>query len=268
MKKKLLFCLSVFLLILNSCSKEDYDSSENTILPKTLTTIYPDYPDGNFVTKIIYDGNKIVSISNKSGRTDYTYDGDHILTEIKYNLTDGQKVKYTQYGYTNDSLKTVTTSLNGEETRYVYIYNNDGTIEKETYHLDNNKGKESKKTEQDILTFVNGNVVKSEFNSGGSGTDVITTSRYEYDTNNNAFKNITGLNLLLDQANFGTEISFSSANNIKRHIVFSIQAPSSNIEFEPYANTMKYEYNKKGYPTKKTTYDYAERIIEIVEYTY
>jgi YD repeat-containing protein len=268
MQKKLLYCLSVFLLILNSCSTENYDSSENTILPKTLITLYPDNPERNFVTKIIYEGNKIVSISNKSGRTDYTYDGDHILSEIKYNLTDGQKVKYTKYGYTNDSLKTVTTSLNEKETKYVYIYNDDGTISKETYDLDSNTGKESKKTEQDILTFVNGNVVKSESNWGGSGTDVLTTSRYEYDTNNNAFKNITGLNLLLDQANFGTEISFSSANNLKRHIVFSSQGPSSNIEFEPYANTMKYEYNKRGYPTKKTTYDYAERITEIVEYTY
>ena len=42
---------------------------------------------------------------------------------------------------------------------------------------------------------------------GGDKSDLVTTSVYEYDLNNNMFKNIRCLNLLLDQADFLNELN-------------------------------------------------------------
>ncbi|WP_426486228.1 hypothetical protein [Flavobacterium sp. 2] len=164
-------------------------------------------------------------------------------------------------------MKTVTKFLNGEKLRYDYSYNNNGSITKQVYNFDNTTGKESKKSEKDLITIINGNIANSE-SDWGDNYDVISTIKYEYDTNNNAFKNIRGLNLLLDQFSLDSEMSLSSNNNIKRFKVTHKQGPLSNIAFEPYWFKMEYEYNKNGYPIKKTTYDYAERITEIVEYVY
>ncbi len=269
MQKKLLYCLLVVLSVFNSCSNEEYDPSENTILPKTLKTIYSTSPSENYDTNFIYDGNKIVSIINKNGKRDYEYDSNHIIREMVYSFYKGEETKgsETLYAYENDRLKTVTKFLSGKATRYVYNYNNDGSINIETYDLDSDTGKESKKPEKEVITIMNENIVKSEYN-WGDDYDVISIVKYEYDTNKNAFKNITGLNLLLDQFSLDYETSVSSNNNIQRYYVRNIQGPSSGIIFEPHWFKMEYEYNKKGYPIKKTTYDYAERITEIIEFVY
>ncbi|MBL0735354.1 hypothetical protein JI750_00520 [Flavobacterium sp. GN10] len=270
MQKKLVCCLSVIFLVFNSCSNEEYYHSENAILPKTLKTIYPTSPSENYDTNFIYDGNKIVSITNKNGKRDYKYDGSHIVKERVYSFYKGEETKSyeTLYTYENDKLKTVAKFVNGTVIRYIYNYNNDGSITKETYDLEIDTWEETKRTGKDVITIIDGNIMKSEYN-WEDGYDVISVVNYEYDTNKNAFKNIKGLNLLLDQYSFDYEINMSSNNNMSRYYVKNIQGPSSNIIFEPHAFRMEYKYNKKGYPIKKTTYDYyTERIIEIVEYMY
>ena len=269
MRKQLSYCLLVIIFVLNSCSNEEYYPSENIILPKTLKTIYPNHPDGNFSTDFIYDGNKIVSITNKYDKRNYEYDGNHIMKEVVNSLYKGEEIKKSEtlYTYENDKLKTVTKFLNGQKTRYEYSYNNDGSINIETYNLDSKTGKESKKPEKDVITIINGNIAKSEFN-WEEDYDVVSISKYEYDTNKNALKNILGLNLLLDQFSLDGETSLSSNNNIQRYYVNHIQGPSSDIAFEPYSFRMEYEYNKNGYPIKKTTYDYTGEIKEVIEYIY
>lgn len=268
MKKQLLYYL-VILLIFNSCSREDDGLPENTILPKTLKTRYPDNSKEDFITDFIYDGNKIVSIVNKFNKRDYEYDGNHIVKETIYGLHNGEKNKSSEtlYAYENDNLTTVTKILNGQKTKYVYSYNSNGIINKDTYELDNNNGKESKKTEKELISMFYGNIIVSEFN-WGDDYDVVSISKYQYDTNKNVFKNIAGINLLLDQFNLDGEVSLSSNNNIQRFSVNHIQGTSSDIVFEPHSFRMEYEYNKNGYPIKKTTYDYTDQIIEIVEYIY
>ncbi len=269
MQKKLLCCLSVFFLVFNSCSNEEYYPSENTILPKTLKTIYPNSPSENYDNNFVYEGNKIVSITNKYGKKDYEYDGNHIVRETVYSFYKGEETKSneTLYVYENDRLKTVTKFAYGTATKYAYSYNNDGSVNIETYKLDSDTGKESKKSEKEVITIVNGNIIKSEYN-WGDDYDVISIVKYEYDTNKNAFKNITGLNLLLDQFSLDYEPSLSSNNNMKRYYVNNIQGPTSNIVFEIHSFKMEYEYNKKGYPTRKVIYDYTEEIKQVNEFVY
>lgn len=252
-------------MLLNSCSNEENNNAANLVLPKTIT--YKDQNNKIYqTTAFTYDGNKMVSVSNKFVTIDFVYDGNRIVKETQYR-DYGKSCIEKSYSYSNDSLKTVTKLLNGKETRFLYINNGHGAIKKEVYDFDNKTGKESKSDENMVLTVLNGNIVKSEYN-WGDGYNVISNSYYEYDTKNNVFKNVTGLNLLIDQFNFDDEMNLSSANNITRYKVHHIQNSKSTIVFEPSGNVMKYEYNSKGYPTKKTTYDYTGNIIEIIEYTY
>lgn len=274
MQKKLLCFLSAILLVFNSCSNDDSHIAENTILPKTIT-----YKDGNNkiyqTTTFTYDDNKIIGISGENFYINFIYEGNQIVKEIQYR-DFGEGYSEKSYRYSNDSLKSVTKLLNGKETRFLYSNNGDGTIKKETYKVDDKTGKESKSDGDDMLIFANGNLIKTVSNWGY--LPYITTCRYDYDNNISAFKNVLGLNLLLDQdlfpVNFDMKINISSANNIMKNNVFtnpepgSVLKPDEGIVFEPFLYNMHYEYNKKGYPTKKTTYDYTGEITEIIEYTY
>lgn len=272
MKKILFYFLSVSLFILTSCSNDnsDNDQDTNSVLPKAIKFINETDLSKSDITTISYDGNKIVNVLSENEKIAYTYEGDKIVNEVKYYLENGKEKMYCNllYTYENNRLKTVETVVYGEDIRYVYIYNSDGTVTIETYNLDKKSAKELKKTENKVLTFINGNLSKSVSNWGDSYDDVVTTCRYDYDTNNSAFKNVLGLSLLLDQANFGSELNISCTNNIKKVNAYSRQGPSSDIQFEPHLNTMEYKYNKKGYPIKKTTTDYTGKIIEIIEYIY
>lgn len=265
MKKHLLYSLSIVSFLLFSCSNEGYGYSEDIILPKTLNTIYPDHPEKKYVTNIVYKGNKIVIVSNKFQRIVYGYNDNRIGSEIKYTIENQQEIKLSEtiYEYENEGLKTVLQTVNGQKTKWIYSKNADGSIVKETYSFDTENKKEEN-LGHTVLTIINGNLINLVSNWGYG--DVVTCGKYEYDGNNNPFKNILGFDLLLDQEVFGLELNISSTNNLTKHNYYPIT--SGNIVFETYCNTMKYEYNKKGYPTKKTTYDYAGRILDIIEFVY
>ncbi|TDX14363.1 hypothetical protein EDB96_1100 [Flavobacterium sp. S87F.05.LMB.W.Kidney.N] len=266
MKKYLFFCLSVICFVLISCSDEEYMHSQNNIFPKTLHTKYPSAPSQNFLTTIVYDGSKILMISNEKEKIKYLYEGSYIVKETRYKLVNGREVEYseTSYEYENEDLKTVNVNLSGKVKKYVYSYKSDGTILKETYDFDNKTEKEFKNSENKILTFVRGNLTNSVFSWGFR--DIVSTSRYDYDERNNAFKNVLGFSKLLDQINFESEQNISSSNNLKKYDVKINYVPD--MIFEPCSYNMEYEYNKSGYPTKKTIYDYKGEIEEIVEYSY
>ncbi|MEN2400806.1 hypothetical protein GKZ90_0013550 [Flavobacterium sp. MC2016-06] len=267
MKKEFVCFLSAFLFILSSCSNDIQENSKvNLILPKTIKYINIEKPSESLISAITYDGNKIVSIKDKKERTDFIYENNRIVKQIKYKL-DGEKEtkhKETSYNYLDNKLYIVETFVNYKKTKYIYKYIEDNTIRKEIYDFDNDTGKESISAKNEIFTFINGNITKSVYDWGY--INLISNSFYQYDTNNNVFKNILGLNLLLDQADFGSEINISSANNMKRHVVAMEHGPE--IASEPYADNLEYVYNSKGYPIRKTTYDYAGRETEIIEYTY
>jgi len=267
--KKILYYLIALLFILNSCNSEEHEDN-NLILPKTLKVTYPGSSESDMIT-FVYDDNKIVSKTSKSERMDYSYDDNKIVKIIKYSFEKRQEIKSSEISFTykNGNLNTATIIdyVNKSKLQFIYSYKQDGIIEKENYYLDSMTGKELKNMNREILTFVNGNLQKSVFN-WESRPETTTTSNFYYDSNNNAFKNVLGFNLLLDQASFGSELelNISSVNNLKRHTESSIQGPD--IVIEPYANTMEYQYNAKGYPIKTVIYDYTERVTRIIEYTY
>jgi len=263
MKKSLFYYLPLLLLLLNSCSNDENSDNTTLVLPKKITC--KDQNNKIYQTTVFtYDGNKIVNVSNEFVSIDFVYDGNRIVKEIQ-SRDNGRIYIEKLYSYQNDKLHNLSYPHRGCE--YIYTYDNN-TITRQIHEGDN-KIRLDEDTE-DIFIGVNGNIVESKYN-WENGYDVISSSHYEYDTKNNVFKNVAGLNLLIDEVNtldFYDEIHLSSANNITRYKVDYIQGPKSTIVFEPSEYVMKYEYNSKGYPIKKTTYGYAGKIIETREYTY
>jgi hypothetical protein len=265
MKKEFSCFLAALLLVLGSCSNDIQENSkENLILPKTIKHINDGKLSESLISTITYNENKIVSIKSKKERTDFTYENDKIVKQITYNIEGNKETKYTEtaYSYLDGKLYTVDRFADDKKIKYVYIYNADGTIRKEIYNYDT--GKELKSTTNEVFTLIDGNIIKSIYDHGL--VKIISTNFYQYDTKNNVFKNILGLNLLLDQVDFSSEINISSANNIKRHVI--AMEHGSEIASEPYANTLEYTYSSKDYPIKKITYDYTGKEIQIIEYTY
>lgn len=265
MKKTLCF-FGALILTITSCSTNDNDSgtAETAILPKTVKFSKPDYPSENTTSTIIYTGNKLVNITDKERRTDFTYEGNVIVKMIEYDVTNGDKEEEESYSYTNGKLTSTLYARNftskypfGQyKGRYTYTYNLDGTVKKETYSINAATGVESKDDYSEIYTFQNGNLVKLVATDQSSGLSSVRTSLYEYDAKNNPLKNVLGYNLLIDTGD-------CSVNNLTKHSYsYSGNAAS-------YSYKTVYEYNDKGYPTKATLYmQDGVAVSEIMEYSY
>ena len=268
MKKQL--CLFVVAaLTLASCSNDD-NNAENTILPKVLKYTDIDYPSDNATYSSTYNGNKIVSVKDEAGRTDYTYDGDLIVKEVNYDTESevGKDVKSDEvvYTYANGKLVGELSSEGfsaefpaGEyKIRRVYTYNADGTVKAEKYNT-NSTGVEQKSNYVEVLTFANGNLVKSV--ETNSEFDSVFTAVYEYDAKNNPLKNILGFNLLIGHSE--GEGSVSSVNNVVKYTASN----SVNTESNVYKRELIYDTN--GFPTKITSYKKDGTTIDRTnEYTY
>lgn len=230
--KKTITLLSVFLLTIVSCTKDD-DTSQNQqktiLLNKIITT------DGsNTQTGIItYDGNKISEITySHDQKYIYTYTGDQITKVTNYEGTT--MVGTIDYTYENNNLRSsiqnyinksagVTTN---HKLRTVYTHNSDGTIIGERYSTDPKTAIETK-TNSSIYTFANGNLIKeiSTYTYFIGTTNITTkeTSVYEYDNKKNPSSNILGLN----------KIEFSdtsSSNNIIKRTINS-ESTTDGIHF-------------------------------------
>nr|WP_294783174.1 hypothetical protein [uncultured Flavobacterium sp.] len=263
--KSSFFYLLALLFLLTSCSNDSSNDS-TVILPKSLKVSYPGESSRTYSTDFVYDGSRIVSISDKFEKIEYEYDGNKITRAIHFKFDDRQQIKTSEilFTYQEDKLSTVEKFSEGKMVKYVYVYNSDGTIKKQAVSTNENKI-DPQEAEYEIFSFAEGNLTKGVSSSGNSW-GIVSTFRYQYDTNNNAYKNILGYNLLLDQGDFGFEINTSSTNNLKMYNLSSKGDPD--FVFEPFANSMIYQYNSKGYPVKKTIYDYTEKAIQVIEYFY
>ncbi|MET3026255.1 hypothetical protein ABXT06_06235 [Flavobacterium sp. UW10123] len=219
------------------------------------------------VTNLVYDGNKILSISNKNKRNDYQYEGDKIVKEIQYNYESGKEVKIleTSFTYENDKLIVVNKISERIQFKYLYSYNEDGTITREIYEVDSKTGKELKRNANEVLTFTEGNLTKRESYYVSDSVSTVETLLYRYDTSNSAFKNVSGIKYLLGEASFDSVGSFSPINNLKETIHYTTY--QSDYTINDYVSGFKYEYNKEGYPTKKIIFA-LDNLNEIIEYNY
>jgi len=221
--KKIITLLSIFLLTITSCNKDD-DNAEQTILLKKIINI----EGSNTQTGIInYNGNKISEIIySDDQKFVYTYTGDLITKIIAYE--GGTIVSTIDYTYENNNLRgsvqNYTSKSNGVSTnrklRTVYTPKSDGTILEERFSTDPNTTIETK-TANNIYTFTNGNLTKeidtyTDFN-GTINTTIKVTYIYEYDNKKNPSSTAIGLN----------KIEFSDTSSLNNIIKRTISSEST-----------------------------------------
>jgi len=266
--KKLLFLFCTVTFVLTSCSNdensspEDNPSEDNSVLPKTISYIYPNTTLGtNSTSTLKFDGNKIVSITKYDSKTKFTYNGDFIIKQevldldLQGNETKDKEVLYT---YENGKLKTrifkenITVNYpDGQYIEKVVYTHSSNLISYINYRVDKDTKAEVKSSEG-TLTYTGGNLVK-EVQIVGSLT---RTRTYEYDTKYNPLKNILGFDLLLN------EISEFGRNNV-------IKTTSISSDFPTQANYITtYIYNDNDYPGKKTSLTGGGSVEYEIEYTY
>lgn len=233
--KKLVCILSAVLLVFTSCSKDDNESSEQAapILVKKITEFKNDKPVSRDVR---YDGNKIVSITETNGfQTKFTYNGNQIVKIEKFD-DKGLSKGPVEYGYTNGLMTSYVENYDDiYKHKTKYIHNNDETVSYEQFNVNILTGVEEKFGQTGKLTFKDGNLIKAErlysiYNS---------VEIYEYDTKNSPIKNITGMNLLLDDE--------PAVNNVIKRTYTS--GSGDNIYTD--ITTYSYKYDANNYPIEK-----------------
>lgn len=267
--KKLLLLFIALNLVFTSCSNDDNSpngdtSTEDTsILPKTISYIYPSVDLGtNSKSTLTYDGNKLLSSIKDGSKTIFTYTGNVITKQEKFDVdSKGIETKDIEvvYTYENGKLKTRVTREsftakypNGEYIgKTVYTHTSNDLISYINYSINPDTQLETKSSEG-TLNYKDGNLVKDQ-----SIYDLSVSTRvYEYDTKKNPLKNILGLDLLLKETECST-------NNIVKITRTDSGLPDSHVYLTSYI------YDDNDYATKQTSLAGDGKSIEYeIEYTY
>lgn len=222
-------------MVFTSCSNDDNDSSDpaSSILVKKITEYENSLP---VFRDVLYNGNKIVSITETDGsQTKFTYNGNQIVKIEEFD-EDGLSEGPIEYGYTNGLMTSYVEKyddLYNHKTKY--IHNNDGTVSYEQFKVNISTGVEEKDGQTGKLTFKDGNLIKAERSYGKSNSVEI----YEYDTKNSPFKNVLGWNLMLDDEP-------TTNNVIKRTYTSGSDANPHTSE-----TIYSYKYDANNYPTER-----------------
>ncbi|WP_374175258.1 hypothetical protein [Flavobacterium tructae] len=235
--KKLLYLFTASLLVLTSCSNDDNNSPDpaSSILVKKI--IYVEKDGDSSFEDVVYNGNKIVSITGQDGSVyKYTYTGN-LITKTEEIDAKGVVDNTTEYSYANGKLATSIDKNTDAEFYYKtkYTHNADGTVSYDNFRGVVATGAEEEYGATGKYTFKDGNLVKLEVSYYGSETLYV----YEYDAKNYPFKNVTGLSLLLDDE--------TTVNNIVKET--STSGSGANIRTN--ITTYTYKYDANNYPTEK-----------------
>ncbi|MTH16427.1 hypothetical protein [Flavobacterium sp. LC2016-01] len=255
--KKFLPFFSALVLILNSCSSDD--SKESSVFVKKIIEV--DKNGTSYTTDFTYDGTKKnrETVTNNETKEvyymDYSYYSDGLISSVLKSNTKGYPLILTELTYNGDFLKTVlVTEFAGtkkiiKKTYYAAVLTNSYTYK--TVDVDENNNAESNAI-IGKLSIEDGKIVKDE--ATGFKT---STTLYEYDSNNNPFKNVKGVNSLL--GNF--DLGYSTYNVIK-------QTATSSVSNSPVIYSTTYTYNGKNFPTEAKQFDKDGNVESSTQYFY
>jgi len=266
MKKKLFYFLSAFVFVFTSCSNDAETNKplepSQQILPKAI--VYQSkINDETQTNTLVYNGNKILNVSRlldgKVVKTVFTYSGN-LITKTE-GFIDNVLISTTNYTYDKNKLKEAililanVSSKNGFYMKRFYTHNSDGTI---SYVIFRDYAPNIAEDGEKIMTFKDGNLVKTTTKYLGEPSYYNYVYEYKYDSKNNPLKNIVGLDLILfdggvynghDMSNGDFGINDFGLNNvIEKTTIVSSKAGS-----ETYVEKLSYTYDETGFPlTKKT----------------
>ncbi|URM35126.1 hypothetical protein [Flavobacterium anhuiense] len=232
--KKILCLLSAVAFVFASCSKDDSSDSTSSVLVKKIIDI--DIDGSSSTRDYEYNGNKIVSMTEDGLLSKYTYTGDYI-TKIEEFDTEGKVDLTTEYTYTNGKLTTSIEKNTGAKYYYktTYVHNADGTVSYDNFRGTVETGVEQEYGATGRYTLKDGNLIKLEVSYYGDERSYL----YEYDAKNNPFKNVIGLNLLLED------------ETIVNNIVKKTEISGSGTNIHTTLTTYTYKYDANNFPTEK-----------------
>ena len=217
--------------------------------PLVLSIVSTDSGGSNYVSTdtYTYDENKLESLtkSNNQSSTIYTY--YYVYTNDKvvridgytsYNSEDPAQTEQINYSYDSQGRLTSILETYSSEIRTTTVsYSSNGTITRTSGIESDNGALEI----TSIITYQinnNGNIDNLEVSDDGGGD---YTYNFEFDTYNNPFKNVVGLNLEILWFSGLTSTQLLSLNN--NCISYeTVNAPA------PFGNNYYYDYNLDGYP--------------------
>lgn len=193
--KKITLLLSVFALVLTSCSDNDDTptanptTSNSDVLIKKRIFTETGFPAET--TTYTYNGKKLVkATSDLYGYTNFTYTGD-LITKVEDYSTSNELELSKVYTYnSSDKLLTVTYKdfISNDGMKFVFTYNAGGTVSYDEYIGDVTSQPDFNGSYK--MFFQNNEVIKLE---QYSPTGVLQQTRtYTYDGKNNPYKNIIG----------------------------------------------------------------------------
>jgi hypothetical protein len=265
MKLKIItFCL-LFVTIFVSCKKEDLSKGLNTgnsnvpILSKVLVDNQSSY-------EYVYnDSNMISEVKSKFDFTINHYNNKGQLVTAEYYGNDNILSSNTEVSATALSSTTLVTSENGTKSGVItYEYNDNGQLTKTTYSLPSTTSSEysgftydsNNRISRQTMYWANietgyidysydmkGNLIKEMlYNTPSTGVEeLITTSSYNFDNENNPYKSSS--KLLVPGIN-------TNPNNIIKETYTIHLTPDQGSDDVQVIET-SYQYNGLGYPVSK-----------------
>lgn len=227
MKKSLILIILAVLTI--SCSS---DSSSNqtfsgVLIQKTIQQFTNGSP--SITTFYHYNGAKLTSVTSDDFLYKYFYSGNLIIKEEIYHTNDLAYVLDFDYDPQNRLIQYKREAVGpGQIFRNVYHYNTDNTISVDEYFI-YETGSEEELTQAKYYMSSAGEIEKME-NYNGTVTE---TATFTYDSKNNPFKNVLGMDKLLIPGGFYSNVI---------HQVYTGYPPEvSDV-------TSEFTYNSDNYP--------------------
>jgi hypothetical protein len=261
--KKLIFLFSITLLTLaSSCSKKDDATTTppvdggtggggtgSTKLPKAIVSrSEPDGATSN--TDYTYDGTKTATTVSGKTKNVYSYNSSGVLVDIQSSY-DGTYNSITKFFFEKNDLKRTETygvDVSKKETiqsSTYFSYNADGSVTTESSIYDA-AGVETKLKTSTVSTYSKGNLSQAiQTTKIDSKNYTVVTSTYEYDTNPNYFKNVTGQPATI-------RLSNNNPTSVTQETVVTENA--TNAPKTTTLTTYKYKYNSSNFVTEIKTY--------------
>jgi hypothetical protein len=232
--------LLLFSILIFGCSNDNNNpTTQNVGAVNTIKRITEKtYFQGNIEetsADFNYENGKLKNITDSANgfRGEFSYNGDKIATYSFY-VNDILKSTNT-FTYSGSNL----IETLGEEEKTTYSYNTDNLLISEK-EFDLN-GTSYSLLEQNDYNY-NGNNVESRINTNlYSGTRYTHKSSFDYDSNNNIFKNMNPSVKFI--FNFESTFNYSSNNVLKQYSYDSIDSTNKTL-----SNTYEISYNTSNFP--------------------
>lgn len=254
---KKLICSACFIaLSLTSCSSggDSSTSSESDVLVTKTAETYAN--DGSVITtNYTYNGKKMVKATDSDGYYEtYTYTGD-LLTRVNY-LSDLDELEETEtftYNANNKLVSYVRAELFDDSgVKETFVYNSNGTISTTTYSGDATS--QTNVLNTSLINFSGGEVSVTQLFSGST---LVSTHTYTYDTKNSPFQNVTGYDKIAV-----LEVESVGLNH-------NILTDSYNEFGNNYITTSVYTYNSLNFPLTNAETEGTDATSTITtQYTY